>query len=238
MNLLWQKGKILRSASSSAVSHLSFMASFESGTSTIRMYENAPADGKLHPALLVLHGSGGAVSYWVDRFAPALARLGIGTCAPHYFDKTGTQRATAETILDGKHFPQWLTAVRDAFSYVAARPWVDPKRIAVLGISLGAYLALALAVEDARVRAVIEMSGGIPRECEDRVTSAMPPVLIVHGIQDDIVPVSEAHKLDALLKLRNVTHKVELLPGETHWFSAAAQPRVLMACAGFLGTHL
>ncbi len=214
------------------------MASFRSGNSAIRIYEHEPADGKLHPALLVLHGSGGAVSYWVDRFAPTLARLGVATYAPHYFDKTGTQRATAETILDGQHFSQWLTAIRDAFRYVAGRPSVDPKRIAVLGISLGAYLALALAVEDTRVRAVIEMSGGIPREWEDRVTAAMPPVLIVHGIQDDVVPVSEAHKLDALLKRHKVVHQMELLPGETHWFSAAAQPRVLMACAGFLGRYL
>jgi carboxymethylenebutenolidase len=214
------------------------MQSYESGTSAIRIYEHGPADGRPHPALLVLHGSGGSVSHWVDRFAPMLARLGVATYAPHYFDKTGTQRATPETILDGRHFTQWLTAIRDALSYIAGRPSVEPRRIAVLGISLGAYLALALAVEDARVRAVIEMSGGIPREWEDRVTSAMPPVLIVHGVQDDVVPISEAHKVKGLLERHKVPHQVELLANETHWFSAAAQPRVLMACAGFLGRHL
>jgi carboxymethylenebutenolidase len=210
----------------------------QSGASAIRIYEHETADTKPHPALMVLHGSGGAVSYWVDRFAPTLARLGVATYAPHYFDKTGTQRATAETILDGKHFAQWLEAIRDGFSYIADRPSVDAKRIAVLGISLGGYLAVALGAEDTRVRAVIEMSGGIAPEWEHRVTSAMHPVLIVHGMQDNVVPVSEAHKLEAVLKRHNVPYQMELLPGETHWFSAAAQPRILMACAGFLGRHL
>lgn len=214
------------------------MNSYRSGTSAIRIYEHEPADSKQHPALLVLHGSGGSASYLVDRFAPTLAKLGIATYAPHYFDKTGTHRATAETILDGRHFPAWLEAIRSAFNFIAGRPSVDARRIAVLGISLGAYLAMSLAVEDSRVRAVIEMSGGIAPEWEDRVTPAIPPVLILHGIQDNVVPVAEAHKLQAVLKRHQVPHQIELLPQETHWFSAAAQARVLMTCAGFLAKNL
>lgn len=214
------------------------MASYHSGTSAIRMYQQEPVKAGPHPALLLLHGSGGAVSYWVDRFAPTLANFGVAAYAPHYFDKTGTQRATVETILDGMHFTAWLAAVRDAIGYIAARPTVDPQRIAVLGVSLGAYLALALAVEDPRVRAVIEFSGGIPRGWENRITAAMPPVLIVHGVQDNIVSVSEARNLQALLERHEVPHQVELLQNETHWFSAAVQPRLLMTCASFLARHL
>ncbi len=214
------------------------MKNYESGTSTIRIYQQEPADAGPHPALLLLHGSGGSVSYWVDRFGPALANFGMAAYAAHYFDKTGTQRATPETILDGGHFAEWLTAIRDAISYIAARPSVDPQRIAVLGISLGAYLALALAVEDPRVRAVIELSGGIPVGWEDRMTSAMPPVLVLHGVQDEIVPVSEARKLQGVLESHQIPHQVELLPDETHWFSAASQPKLLMTCANFLARYL
>jgi carboxymethylenebutenolidase len=101
------------------------MQSYTSGASAIRMYEHEPADATPHPALLVLHGSGGSVSYWVDRFAPTLARLGVATYAPHYFDKTGIQRATAETILDGKHFAQWLTVIRDGLSHIAEKSSAD-----------------------------------------------------------------------------------------------------------------
>jgi carboxymethylenebutenolidase len=214
------------------------MNTYESGTSAIRIYEQEVAEAGQHPALLLLHGSGGSVSYWVDRFGPALANFGVAAYAAHYFDKTGTSRATPETILDGRHFNEWLTAIRDALTYIAARPSVDPQRIAVLGISLGAYLALALAVEDARVRAVIELSGGMPGEWEDRINAGMPPVLILHGVEDAIVPVSEARKLQGLLERHKIPHEIVLMPGETHWFSAASQPKLLMTCASFLARYL
>ena len=110
----------------------------------------------------MLHGSGGAGSYWIDRFAPTLMKFGVAAYAPHYLQKTRSQRATPEMILDGKHFPQWLEAIRDAVTYIAERPGIDARRIGVLGVSLGGYLAVALGIEDRRTRAVIELSGGLP----------------------------------------------------------------------------
>ena len=214
------------------------MLTFLSGGRTIRM-DAAPAPGTgKKPALLLLHGSGGAVSYWAARFAPALTRFGVGLYAPHYFDRTGTGRATPEMILDGRHFPEWLGAARDAVTAVAEQPSVDPKRIAVLGISLGGYLAMALAVTDRRLRAAVELSGGMPPGWEPRISPAMPPVLILHGTEDTVVPVTEAHRLAQLLQAGGSPHRVELFPGETHWFSAGAQGRMLTICAEFLGQHI
>ncbi len=190
------------------------------------------------PALLLLHGAGGAVSYWASRFAPALQQFGVSLYAPHYFDRTGTVRATLEIILDGRHFPEWVAAVEDAVAYIAQQPGVDPARIAVLGISLGGYLAMALATLGHRLCAVAELSGGMPPGWERRIASSMPPVLILHGEQDAVVPVSEAYKLQQLLRTGGVAHQLEIFPGETHWFSAAAQGRMLMSCAGFFSRHL
>jgi carboxymethylenebutenolidase len=194
--------------------------------------------GTSMPAILLLHGSGGAGSGWMDRFAPALTRFGVAAYAPRYFQKTGTGRATAEMILDGRHFPEWLGAIRDAVGYVATRPGIDARRIGVLGVSLGGYLAVALGIEDRRVRAVIEVSGGLPPGWEARVPVGMPPVLLLHGAADTVVPVSEAYRLETVLKARGVGYELEVFPGEGHWLSAGAQARLLMRCAGFLGRHL
>ncbi len=195
-------------------------------------------DGQRRPALLLLHGSGGAVSYWLQRFAPTIRQFGMGLYAPHYFDKTGTQRATAETILDGKHFPAWLAAIDDAVSAIAGRPAVDPDRIGVLGISLGGYLAVALAAQNRRIRAAVELSGGLPPGWDHRLSPAMAPVLVLHGDRDTVVPVSEAYRLRDALTEHRVPQQTEIFPGETHWFSSAAQPRLLLACADFLSRHL
>ncbi len=213
------------------------MSSLQSGAETIRVDQFETGPGERRPALVLLHGSGGAVGYWLQRFAPTLTQFGMGLYAPHYFDKTGTARATAETILDGHHFPAWLSAVANAVDYTASRPTVDPDRVAVLGISLGGYLAMALAAQSRRVRAVIELSGGMPPGWEARLGPETPPVLVLHGGRDATVPVSEAHKLGDLLTNRSVEHQVEIFPEETHWFSQAAQPRLLMTCAEFLSRH-
>jgi carboxymethylenebutenolidase len=214
------------------------MRTYRSGTVAIEMEQHEPPTPGVHPGILVLHGSGGAGSYWMDRFAPTLMKFGVAAYAPHYLQKTRSQRATAEMILDGNHFPEWLEAIRDAVSYIAERPGVDARRIGVLGVSLGGYLAVALGIEDRRMRAVIELSGGLPMGWEDRVQQGRAPVLILHGAADTVVPVSEAHKLQGVLRERRVSCEMEVLPGEGHWFSAGAQARVLMSCARFLGQHL
>ena len=214
------------------------MQTFQSGGKTVRMDEANSTGRQRGPALVLLHGSGGAVSYWTSRFAPALTRFGVSLYAPHYFDRTGTERATPEMILDGRHFPEWLAAAEDAVAHVARQPGVDPERIAVLGISLGGYLAMALATLHGRLCAVAELSGGMPPGWEQHITPSMPPVLILHGERDTVVPVSEAHKLQALLQAGGIAHQLEIFPDETHWFSAAAQSRMLMSCAGFLSRYL
>ena len=88
------------------------------------------------------------------------------------------------------------------------------------------------------MRAVIELSGGLPMGWEARVSQGMAPVLILHGAADMVVPVSEAHKLQGVLRERRVACETEVFPGEGHWFSAGAQARVLMRCAQFLGQYL
>lgn len=174
----------------------------------------------------------------MDRFAPALREAGVGLYAPHYFDKTATVRATREMILDGRHFAAWLMALQDAVSYVESRPNVDPARIGVVGVSLGGYLAVALGIEDKRIRAVVELSGGVPLGWEQRMSSSMPPTLVMHGEKDDVVPLAEAYKLGALLEQNHVAHEVEIFPDETHWFVGMAQMQLLLKTAGFLNRHL
>ena len=199
------------------------------------------------PAILLLHGSGGHVDFWTARLAPFLAEAGIALYAPHYFERTGTTRADLNLLTDGRHVPQWLETVDDALRFVSTRPGVDPEKIIVTGISLGAFLGLALAAQLSssrhepdrrRIFALLDISGGLVPPYDAQASSAMPPTLLLHGAVDTIVLVSFAEDLDRKLDALHVPHRTVILPGEGHWFSAAAMPRLLLAVSSFLQEHL
>ncbi len=198
-------------------------------------------------AIVLLHGAGGNLDFWTSRFGPFLHQAGIALYAPHYFDRTGTVRADFGTINDGVHIPLWLATVNEAVRFVASRPGMDPQRVVLAGVSLGAFLSLGLAAElsashatseASRVRAVVEISGGLAAPYDTLATERFPPTLIIHGAQDTVVPVKYANTLDRRLTELNVAHRTEILETEGHWFSSAALPRLLLAVSGFLEGHL
>ena len=118
----------------------------------------------------------------------------------------------------------------DAISFVENQPSVDRERIALLGFSLGAYLSLANASIDNRVRAVVEFFGGFPREMK-LFMKRFCPVLILHGDADPTVPVAEAYQLRDLLEKKNIPYEIKIYPGAGHGFDSDvwrdAGPRVL-----------
>jgi carboxymethylenebutenolidase len=210
------------------------------GGKTIRLDAFEPRTPNPHPAVLLLHGAGGNADYWLDRLTPAIARAGIAVYAIHYFDRTGTTRAELPMFTDGIHVPLWLDTIRQAIAHIAQRPAVDPGRVALVGVSLGAFLSLAVATqpETPKIKAIVEISGGLVEPYAEDATPAFPPTLILHGDADTVVAVSHAHTLDALLTRLNVFHEVHIFRGETHWFTEGAQLRIFAATAQFLGSHL
>ena len=117
----------------------------------------------------------------------------------------------------------------------------------VAGVSLGGFLGLALAAtlsaktdpqQWTRVKALIDVSGGLVPPYDGIATAHMPPTLLLHGASDTIVPVQFAHDLDHRLQKLGVPHRTEILPGEGHWFSAAALPRMLFAVSSVLEQYL
>ena len=210
------------------------------GDRSIRFDTFEPRTANPHPAILLLHGAGGNAEFWVGRFTPPISRAGVAVYALHYFDRTGTIRADLPTINDGIHVPLWLSTIRDALSYIAQRPNVDASRIGLVGISLGAFLSLAVATlpDTPPIKAIVEVSGGLVPPFAANATHYFPPTLILHGDADTIVPVAQARALSTLLAQLDVTHEMQIFRGETHWFTDTGQMRILTATAKFLGSHL
>ena len=215
------------------------MPTFLSGDKRIHIDQHEPTTPGRHPAILLLHGSGGNIGFWADQIAPDVTSRNTSLYAVHYFESTGTVRADYDTIIDGVHFPKWLVTIADALAWMRTQPNVDPNRIALIGISLGAFLALSLATDPAaNIRAIVELSGGLPDPYAGIATSAFPPTLIFHGATDTYVTVSDAEKLIAKLTALKVKHEAHIFSNQGHFFSPTTQLQILMTTARFLSQHL
>lgn len=210
------------------------MPSFVSGDKHITLDHYTSGNPRLSPAVLLVHGSGGPLG-GIDPFARQAAGLGVHVFAVHYFERTGHHWVSPAVIKD--HFLDWLQTVEGAVSYVAAQPGVDRERIGLLGFSLGAYLSLALATRDRRIAAVAELFGGLP---DDFTYDAarLPPVLILHGDRDTVVPVSEAEKLEALLREHHVPYEIKIYSNQGHQFTGLVQLDAMRRVVQFFRRYL
>jgi dienelactone hydrolase len=92
----------------------------------------------------------------------------------------------------------------------------------LIGYSLGASVALAEASQDPRVRGVVSWSGSLPDEYA-RAATALPPLLIIHGEKDTVIPIGDAVQLTRLCDLLKTWCEFQAFPGESHSFSASAR---------------
>lgn len=70
------------------------------------------------------------------------------------------------------------------------------------------------------------------------VSAGDPPILTLHGDADKIVPVEQAHLLDAILKEAGVPHELVILKDQGHGFQGEAAQTADKAMWDFLAKHL
>ena len=210
---------------------------FESGGKSISLEIFRPDTTERAPALIVLHGASGAAigNNYVRQLGAGFAAAGYAAYLVRYFERTGTSYAGDATIY--RHYQVWSDTIHDAVTFIAADPLVDAKRVAVLGYSLGGYLAVTQGARDPRIAAVIEIAGGLDKESPGRA-KRMPPTLILHGDADRRVPVGEAHALEKWLRSIGASHEMHIYPNEAHLLSVPAALDALARGHTFLQKHL
>ena len=202
-----------------------------------------PTGSGRYPTVIMIHGAAGLYKHEGDALPPTenfgeqqLAKDGYIALLVHYFDSTGDL-----SVLDGDSMlqkaPIWLATLTGAVDYAEKQPRVDRHRIALLGESLGGFLAVALAARDRRIAAVSEFSGGAP-ELPVASLRQLPPMLIQHGELDTVVPVQEAYRLERILREANVPCQTLIYPGEGHYLDSATRERILERTLEFFHTYL
>lgn len=197
--------------------------SFASGGGAVAI-EHFPAGGATAArgsAVLLLHGLDGLV-FGGERYrdgARALAAAGHHVFLPHYFNRTGRQMALLADLQ--RAFLLWLETIGDAVGWLGRRPDIDPERIGVVGISLGAALGLAAAA-DPRIRALVSVCAPLPDAIAARI-QRLPPVLVLHGAGDAVVPVANAHRIAELARGLGACCELTIYSDQGHIFFGAAR---------------
>ncbi|HWG43149.1 MAG TPA: dienelactone hydrolase family protein [Gemmataceae bacterium] len=213
------------------------MESFDVAGQRIRIDRFLPSNSRPHPAVLILHGADGLPGRGLPyrEMAARFAANGYLAFLLHYFDATND--GLRPNPLNPLNFAAWITAIGEGIGYALRQPETLSGPVGLVGFSLGGYLAVAAGARDPRVGAVVECCGGVA-DLFLRGMETMPPVLILHGGADAVVPVSEAHKLQRLLAEKGRSHELWIYPGRGHQFVGPDFEDAFLRSLNFLGRHL
>jgi dienelactone hydrolase len=161
--------------------------------------------------------------------ATYFAEHGFRVLLPEYLSVTTNAKLTAA------NYRRWAEVVEDMVADLTARE--QGKKIVLAGQSLGASVALVAGTRRLEVAAMAEWSGQLPNEFFSQVQS-MPPLLILHGDQDDQVPIVNARQLVRLCELKDFTCEIQIYAGEGHVFTPHITNTANQRVLAFLQTYV
>ena len=217
-----------------------------------------PSSARPLPSVQIHHGGGGFEPLY-EQMATALAQRGlVGIAMVHrgFPGSDGHMEYGKGEIVD---IGNLADEMRD-------RCYIDPDRMGILGYSRGAHSTLlALECHDCFRAGVVwsapvdmarhvrvhpwiqQIIGGTPAEVPEEYACRSPlgsveriqcPVLILHGEQDDVVPVEHARLLAGALEARGKPFELEILPEEGHIWSTPGLRTVWGRTLAFLEQRL
>ncbi len=156
------------------------------------------------PVILYFHGNGGALKYRVDRFLQLIAD-GIGLVALEYRGYGGSSGRPSEAGL--------IADAQAAYAFAAEH--YPAKQLVLWGESLGSGVAVALAAEKPVGRVILEAPFTSAADVaaqqywflpvrllmkdqfrsDQRIGKVSAPILILHGVKDQVVPFAQGERL-------------------------------------------
>ncbi len=218
---------------------------YPSADGSIEAYVSRPRGKGSFPLVVLLHGhslSGrGAdqVLSSAELFADEICFASVAISLPGY-GSTRSPRGPTEAIT--------RQAVRDGLSLAKQLKWVDSRRIFLYGVSRGATVAAAMMTEVENVSGAALYAGAYDLGRLYRETPSFwvrkilnpnddtspkllnllnegskwrVPTLILHGEQDNLIPVNQSLLLRDQLRAAGTYHRLELFPDHGHFLPRA-----------------
>jgi dienelactone hydrolase len=178
-----------------------------------------PAGDGPFPAVVLLHGCGGIQPKRDHRWAERLSDWGYVTLQVDSFGPRGLSNVCTYTGKDSIDiFQQRVTDAYDALQYLAGLPFVDVKKIAVMGWSHGGHTTLQALYQDRKMP--FQAAVAFYPACRRSLSGMNAPLLILIGEADDWTPAAQCV---TMMPKGNTSPEVKLkiYPGAYHGFDTA-----------------
>jgi carboxymethylenebutenolidase len=169
------------------------------------------------PGVILLHGASGWRPMLAD-LAAVMADSGFVVLALDYYADAG---ATPIGSARREKWPAYQEAVRRAVAYIKSLPKVCGRPIGLVGFSRGAFLAVSVSSSLPSVGAVVDFygGGGAGERSVEEEAKGLPPILILHGDADRIVPVRFAQALKEAVVSAGGEVEMHIYPSARHAFN-------------------
>jgi dienelactone hydrolase len=174
------------------------------------------------PGVLLLHRRDGMSELTLEN-AKMYAQQGYVVFAPDIFGKDIRPKTVpemqAQTALYTKDRPLMRARTQAGFDVLRANPMVDTSRIATVGYCFGGEVGIEFAETGAPIVGSVTIHGSFRGYPPDAAKNIHGPVLILHGADDPVAPMSEVVALIDQLRAAKVHWELNLYSGTEHGFS-------------------
>ncbi len=167
------------------------------------------------PAVIINHGKGGNAE-GVSKFLGALLikqGYSVIACDLTHAEKDGDTKTFAGSKENADRIIMCIKILESL-------PYIDSKKICMLGISMGAFATVAACTQTDKIKAAAVVSGGIRDkgglDSEEYIEKITAPVIIIHGGDDKTVKPELAQKLKEALDKHGKTSELKIFDGVGH----------------------
>jgi dienelactone hydrolase len=188
-------------------------------------YDDA-VSGK-RPGVLLLHRRDGMSELTLQN-AKMYAAQGYVVLAADIFGKDVRPKTVdeekAQSALYGKDRPLMRARALAGLEALKANPLVEPGKVAIVGYCFGGTVAIELAETGVLLLGTVTIHGSFRGFAPEAAKKVNGRVLILHGSEDPVAPLSEVVSLVDQLRAANVRWELNLYSGTQHGFSTPKNP--------------
>jgi carboxymethylenebutenolidase len=176
-----------------------------------------PSGAGKHPALLLIPEWWG-VDDWIKQDVARFASQGyVALAVDLYRGKVASDPGAAHELMRGLSEDRATDDMKTAFEWLGARPDVDPKRIGNIGWCMGGGYALAFAVAEPRLRAVVVNYGKLVT-APDKIASIHAPLLGNFAGLDRGISPDDVRSFERAMKTAHKDTDIKIYDGAKHAF--------------------